>query len=393
MTTPDTSNLDNSGPTSAELHPRIHQRGFVPGASSTAVDLADIYAQIEQLNIQIAEGGGGGGGGGVPGPPGPPGPEGPPGPQGEFINLLGDLELIADLPSEAEHGDAYIVNEDGNLWVYSDTRGWFNAGRIQGPQGPMGPPGPMGETGPRGPQGPAGATPGVNVRMQSFTSNGSFEKRAGSVALWVRVVGGGGGGGAAAPGPGWSAGSGGGGGGYAERVYGSNTVAASVTVTIGAGGLNGSIAGNRDGQPGGNTIFGTTAQVPTQLIGEGGNGGSNGVSNSNAGNVGGQIGGLGGNGSGGQFNARADRGGPSLIIGGSNSAPGITGGVISSGAGSRGAGSIGGGGGGPVLTAGNTGNNGTAHGGGGSGGASSTGSAAGGSGAPGCCVVVEWFTT
>ena len=94
------------------------------------------------------------------GPAGPQGVEGPVGPQGlqgpagNSFDLKGTKALIADLPLDAEVGDAWVVNEDGgHLWVYSEALTWVDAGQIVGQQGPQGDPGAQG---PQGAQGPAG---------------------------------------------------------------------------------------------------------------------------------------------------------------------------------------------------------------------------------------------
>ena len=78
------------------------------------------------------------------GPTGPEGPIGPTGPQGGTINFKGILPLIADLPAtENTINDAYIVEEDDNVYVWEGTQ-WVNVGSIQGPTGPTGATGPVG---------------------------------------------------------------------------------------------------------------------------------------------------------------------------------------------------------------------------------------------------------
>lgn len=81
---------------------------------------------------------------------GPQGPVGPTGPQGVNINYAGSVNLVSELPTGASINDAYIVNEDGNLWVWNGFV-WGDAGQIIGPAGPTGP------EGPQGPQGLPGA--------------------------------------------------------------------------------------------------------------------------------------------------------------------------------------------------------------------------------------------
>ena len=93
-----------------------------------------------------------------------------------------------------------------------------------------------------------------------FTASGTFSKGSypGLKAIRVRCVGGGGGsGGCAATGVGEGATSGGAAGGtYAEAFIFATSLAASETVTVGAGGTAGA-AGNNTGGVGGNSSFGT----------------------------------------------------------------------------------------------------------------------------------------
>jgi hypothetical protein len=104
------------------------------------------------------------------GPTGPAGPEGPQGPQGTGITIKGSVANAIDLPSSGNSaGDAYIVDSEGDLYVWTGTT-WDNVGQIVGPQGPQGETGPAGQQGtqgiqgiqgPQGVQGPAG-TNGVD---------------------------------------------------------------------------------------------------------------------------------------------------------------------------------------------------------------------------------------
>jgi len=99
----------------------------------------------------------------VPGPQGPVGPQGPQGAQGVAVDLQGSVALVASLPTTGNSvNDAYIVDEDGDLYVWNGTS-WYSAGQIVGPQGPAGPQGPQGPIGLTGaastvpgPQGPQG---------------------------------------------------------------------------------------------------------------------------------------------------------------------------------------------------------------------------------------------
>lgn len=105
---------------------------------------------------------------GAQGDTGPVGPQGEVGPKGDTgdqgipglgITFKGRVATVGDLPATAIQGDMYIVEADGNAWVWSDTVSAFeNAGPIVGPTGSQGEAGPTGATGPEGQQGPAGPT-------------------------------------------------------------------------------------------------------------------------------------------------------------------------------------------------------------------------------------------
>lgn len=89
------------------------------------------------------------------------GPTGATGPQGTAIQLVGSVATFADLPSLAGQNDAYIVEDEGDLYVWTGSQ-WDNVGQIVGPTGPAGPLGPAGPTGPTGAdstvEGPTGPT-------------------------------------------------------------------------------------------------------------------------------------------------------------------------------------------------------------------------------------------
>ena len=106
---------------------------------------------------------------GAAGQQGPTGAQGAQGPQGlkgdigEGLHVTGSVAEAADLPDDAEVGDAYIVTADGHLHVW-DGEGWVDAGPVRGPQGAQGVAGPQGVQGPAGsagPTGPAGADGGL----------------------------------------------------------------------------------------------------------------------------------------------------------------------------------------------------------------------------------------
>lgn len=67
--------------------------------------------------------------------PGPPGPEGPP---GLGIRILSAVPTVADLPAVGEDGDAHLVVETGDLYVWGTDDAWHDSGHIQGPPGPPG---------------------------------------------------------------------------------------------------------------------------------------------------------------------------------------------------------------------------------------------------------------
>lgn len=99
------------------------------------------------------------------------------------------------------------------------------------------------------------ATPSVTVKMQVFTSSGTYTPTAGMRYCDALVVGGGGGGGGSAGQSGYIAiGSGGGSGGYARKIISAATIGASQTVTIGSGGTAG--AYNGAGGNGGSSSLG-----------------------------------------------------------------------------------------------------------------------------------------
>jgi hypothetical protein len=88
---------------------------------------------------------------------GPTGPTGPTGAQGTSINIIGSVATVGNLPASGSANDAYIVQADGDLYVWDvATEDWDNVGDIVGPQGATGDTGPTGATGPTGPTGPTG---------------------------------------------------------------------------------------------------------------------------------------------------------------------------------------------------------------------------------------------
>lgn len=70
------------------------------------------------------------------------------GEQGTGVRILGTLPDENSLPPIGEPGDAYMVGEQGNLYVWqANEEIWQNVGPIKGPKG---------DTGPQGPEGPQG---------------------------------------------------------------------------------------------------------------------------------------------------------------------------------------------------------------------------------------------
>ena len=77
---------------------------------------------------------------------GPQGDQGAPGEKGEDgtgVNIKGSVETSASLPGTGEEGDAYVVQDTGNLWVWDSGQNKFvdTGAQIKGPQGDPGPKG------------------------------------------------------------------------------------------------------------------------------------------------------------------------------------------------------------------------------------------------------------
>ena len=101
---------------------------------------------------------------GPEGPIGPKGNEGDRGPQGEQgmnLHFLGMVPTREDLPGwptsyDGPIGDAYEVENTGDLWAWTADITWTNIGHVQGPQGEQGEDGPQGDIGPIGKTGETG---------------------------------------------------------------------------------------------------------------------------------------------------------------------------------------------------------------------------------------------
>lgn len=77
------------------------------------------------------------------------GEQGIEGPRGQGINIVGEVELLAELPpaDTLKIGDAYYVVETNKLYQVNDAGVYGTGITIVGPEGPEGPIGPQGETG------------------------------------------------------------------------------------------------------------------------------------------------------------------------------------------------------------------------------------------------------
>lgn len=95
------------------------------------------------------------------GPQGVPGERGPQGVQGKGFRVLGcyaSLNALQNAVPTPEAGDAYAIGNAApyDIYIWSESAGWFNTGEIQGPVGPQGPKGDKGDTGPQGIKGEKG---------------------------------------------------------------------------------------------------------------------------------------------------------------------------------------------------------------------------------------------
>lgn len=81
--------------------------------------------------------------GSVKGPKGDAGEQGPKGEDGTGVNIKGSVETSGELPPSGEEGDAYVVQDTGNLWVWDvDSSAFVDTGaQIKGPKGDKGDPG------------------------------------------------------------------------------------------------------------------------------------------------------------------------------------------------------------------------------------------------------------
>ena len=107
-------------------------------------------------------------------PRGQQGLQGAPGADGTSIEVQGAVPSFANLPTNAQEGDLWIVEDEGNIGYVWTGSEWLNVGPIRGPQGEQGEQGIQGiqgvqgeqgeqgvpgEQGPEGPQGIPGVSP------------------------------------------------------------------------------------------------------------------------------------------------------------------------------------------------------------------------------------------
>jgi hypothetical protein len=100
------------------------------------------------------------------------GPTGAMGPQGTSISFKGSVSTVSALPSSNNLvNDAYIVDADGDLYVWDGALPWHNVGQIVGPQGDTGP---KGDTGAKGDTGSTGAAGTYSVTSPIVLSSGTL---------------------------------------------------------------------------------------------------------------------------------------------------------------------------------------------------------------------------
>ena len=108
------------------------------------------------------------------------------GPVGPSINIKGSVATTSSLVLIGNVvNDAYIVQNDGNLWIWNGT-GWYDAGDIVGPAGATGPTGATGSAGTNGTNGSTGATgAGYLALIKTLTS--SYTPTAADLGYYIRM--------------------------------------------------------------------------------------------------------------------------------------------------------------------------------------------------------------
>lgn len=106
------------------------------------------------------------------------------GPQGTSINVIGSVENEADLPASANQNDAYIVQSNGDLYIWDViTDMWDNVGQIVGPEGPQGIQGVKGDTGETGATGSQGIQGETGPQGQGETGQQGVKGDTGDLGL------------------------------------------------------------------------------------------------------------------------------------------------------------------------------------------------------------------
>ena len=82
--------------------------------------------------------------------------QGTQGPPGDSMSWADNVPTVDDLPEPGTPGQGMVVDEDGDIYFWTERDGWTNAGHVVGPRGVRGLQGDAGVQGPQGQTGPAG---------------------------------------------------------------------------------------------------------------------------------------------------------------------------------------------------------------------------------------------